>query len=205
MEPFFTPRNKGSGGDNSPLPKKKVGTSVAHPPHPSSLSTFIIIRFLLLFDTPQTYLFTLFLYLCVFLSLSPLLTATKTGPAVSNTPSDSDIVLPFLDTVRAFWNQRPLTNLCQVPLKTPTISMTTLPTWYFFLPFCLELNHLFKHKHRILADACYLLQTVFSGQLHLWNYQHLTLNTKKVIEDEHFLSKQCTNMPSPFSLYKCLK
>ena len=130
MEPFFTPRHKGPGSGHSPLSKKEVGMSAAHPPHlsPSSLNARYMFPICVFLPVLTIYRilsgsFSMFTHFYVIPCPSLLQIAFSSGPAVINRSFDFDAELPFLDTVRASWNQHLLINSNWAPYKAKTDSM----------------------------------------------------------------------------------
>ena len=185
MEPFFTPRHKGSGSDHSPLSKKEVGMSAAHPPHlsPSSLNARYMFPICVFLPVLTIYRilsgsFSMFTHFYVIPCPSLLQIAFSSGPAVLNRPFDFDEDLPFLDTVRASWNQHLLINSNRAPYKAKTDSM-------------------------ILNLGCLLPHTVFLRWSAAVNIQHLVNN--KVIGHMLLLSNHYSYLPCLIPLYYWLK
>ena len=97
----------------------------------------------------------------------------RRGPAVLNRPFDSDADLPFLDTVRASWNQHLLTNSNRAPYKAKTDStILNLSISFFHIPYLAQCSPV-KHMHRFLLRGCLQPHTVFLRRSAAINIQHL--------------------------------
>ena len=186
--------------------------STAHPPHlsPSSLNvryTFPICVFWPALTKCRILSgsFSMFTHLYVIPCPSPLQIAFSSGPAVLNRPFDSDADLPFLDTVRASWNQHLLTKSNWAPYKAKTDStILNLSISFFHIPYLAQSSPV-KHMHRYLLRGCLLPHTVFLRRSAAVNIQHLVPDNSKVIRHVLLLSNHYSYLPCLIPLYYWLK
>ena len=182
MEPFFTSRHEGPGSDHSPLPKKEVGTSAAHPPHlpPSSVCIWPFLIFLGNLLKHISMPTNRYAIICLSLIQFPL----SLGHALSNWPCDSHVYFPLLATVRALRNQHFLSNSSPTSYKTLTLSTTLNPGITLFLLLLLAQNSPLKHLHRSLARGSLLHHTATLRWSATIDYLHLVPDNNKVIKHE---------------------
>ena len=157
MEPFFTSRNESPRSNHSPLPKKEVGTSAAHPPHlpPSSVCIWPFLIFLCNLLKHISMPTNRYAIVCLSLIQFPL----SLGHALSNWPCGSHVYFPLLATVQALRNQHFLYNSSPTSYRTLILSMTLNPGRTLFLLLLLSQNRPLKHLHRSLARGSLLHHT----------------------------------------------
>ena len=203
MEPFFTSRHEGPGSDHSPLPKKEVGTSAAHPPHlpPSSVCIWPFLIFLCNLLKHISMPTNRYAIVCLSLIQFPL----SLGHALSNWPCDSHVYFPLLATVRALRNLHFLSNSSPTSYKTLTLSTTLNPGRYLFLSLLLAQNSPFKHLYRSLACGSLLHHTDTLQWSATLDYLHPVPDNIKVINHELPLSYRYLYLQCLISLYHFLK
>ena len=186
--------------------------SAAHPPHlsPSSLNARYMFPICVFLPVLTIYRilsgsFSMFTHFYVIPCPSLLQIAFSSGPAVLNRPFDSDADLPFLDTVRASWNQHLLTNSNRAPYKAKTDStILNLSISFFHIPYLAQSSPV-KHMHRFLLRGRLLPHTVFLRRSAAVNIQHLVPDNSKVIRHVLLLSNHYSYLPCLIPLYYWLK